>query len=529
MSEADVRRGMKEMDETQEKYIQAKRFYDGNVREVFANEKIAQKLRNSSPHYRVNLAKIPVKAIYNRLEITSISVPEDDSASSIISEIRNLDETKILESTIHRRTGEFGDSYVLMLPSEEDEQSEEEIDDEGEEVEDEETPLTNVEFYYNNPLCMRVIYSDEHSDHALFAIKRWRMATSGSKEVWRVNLYYPNTIERWMSQADENSPDGIRWLHYLSNEETEESWPIQTDFGQIPVIHFRSDVPYGVPDHEEAYGPQNAINKLIITQMSTIESAGFPQRWALENDNNLDSSMDDPDWEDDASAQTDGGAQGGVSSGLRTGPGTTQVLTGIKSTGQYESADPRVFSEPLEIFIGLMSAATSTPLNEFKVGGQQPSGDSQREVKANLIENVKFRQLMLGVAWSEFWKMALIFGADVDVNRVKVEWRPADTVNDKEGWDTFEVKDRLGVPIRAILLEAGYTPDELDEWGIPDFKQTDMIQDLTTTASLMQAIGVGLEKIAAATATGIISQEAVDRLMNDTILPTLQELKDSGE
>lgn len=529
MSESDVKRGMREMDENQARYLKAKRFYEGSVDEVFSSEKIAKLLSKEGKRYRVNLAKIVVKAIYNRLEVTGVTVPGNEVATNHIQEIRDTLATQIVESTVHRKTGEFGDTYVLMLPADEEEleSEDEEENAEGEEVEVEET-LAAIDFFYNNPLCMRIIYSEEHPDRKLFAIKRWLVETAGQDQVWRVNLYYPNTIERWISQKGQGEGDLI-WLPFLSEGETSDDWPIQTDFGRIPVTHFRTDVPYGVPDHLEAYGPQNAINKLIITQMATTEAAGFPQRWALEETNNLDGGMDDPDWDDDASGDPDLVNKGGVSSGLRTGPGTLQVLQNIKSTGQYASADPRSFIEPLEVFIGLMSAATSTPMNEFKTSGQQPAGDSQREAKANLIENVKFRQLMLSASWSEFWKLVLKFSMDIDVPKIDIQWRPADSVNDYEGWQTFDIKLRLGLPIRQILIEAGYTDEELTQWGIPTFDQTDMIQDLTTTAELMQAIGLGIEKLTQAAAVGLIDQASIERIVNTVMLPAVQELKDSGE
>lgn len=527
MSEADVERGMAEMDAHQAQYIKARNFFEGNVGETFVASKIAKLLRNHGQHYRVNLAKIPVRAIYNRLEITSVSVPDDESATQRIQDIRELEATQILESTLHRRTGEFGDGYVLILPEEEEEEAEgDEVDTEGEEV-DEEDSMSEIDFYYNNPLCMRMIYSEEHPDKKLFAIKRWIHSSYEAKDTWRVNLYYPNTIERWISQVDEEGK--TTWVPFLEPGQNEDDWPIQTDFGRVPVIHFRTDVPYGVPDHIDAYGPQNAINKLINTQMATTEAAGFPQRWALENENNLDNSSDDPDWDDDATGGDQTSTQGGTSSGVRTGPGTIAVLQGIKSTGQYESADPRAFIEPLEVFIGLMSAATSTPMNEFKTGGTQPAGDSQREAKANLIENVKFRQLMMTVAWSDLWKLVLLFSMDLEVTKVAITWRPADSVNDREGWETFDIKLRVGLPIRQILTEAGYTDDQMEEWGIPTFQQIDTMQDLQSTASILEAIGVGVEKLAAAASVGIIDDLTIRRIINEVMLPAVQELKESGE
>jgi hypothetical protein len=41
-------------------------------------------------------------------------------------------------------------------------------------------------------------------------------------------------------------------------------------------------------------------------------------------------------------------------------------------------------------------------------------------------------------------------------------------VNDLEGWQTVQVKIAAGVPPRQAFLEAGYSDEQCDKWGMPD-------------------------------------------------------------
>ena len=69
-------------------------------------------------------------------------------------------------------------------------------------------------------------------------------------------------------------------------------------YGLQPIHHLQTtdDECYGVPEHANAYGPQNAINKLVATLMSTTDAQGFKSRYALQKSGTIDeNSYADPD------------------------------------------------------------------------------------------------------------------------------------------------------------------------------------------------------------------------------------------
>src|SRR3546814_18417719 len=75
---------------------------------------------------------------------------------------------------------------------------------------------------------------------------------------------------------------------------------VENETGEIPFFHFRTARPYGRPEHNKAYGPQDALTKLDTNMMSNSDFANFPQRGALQETGTT--TDDDLDW-----AEGDGG------------------------------------------------------------------------------------------------------------------------------------------------------------------------------------------------------------------------------
>src|SRR5690606_19596793 len=130
----------------------------------------------------------------------------------------------------------------------------------------------------------------------------------------------------------------------LDDDQDPDAWSLDNPTERVPFVHYRTATPYGRPVHRAAYSPQDAINKLLITQLTTTDSHGWPQRYALtDRGADLDTASDVPDWDDDA--DSDDGVEnrlGGTVSQLRSGPGTIMDLVGKRAVGQFDAANPSV-------------------------------------------------------------------------------------------------------------------------------------------------------------------------------------------
>jgi hypothetical protein len=238
---------------------------------------------------------------------------------------------------------------------------------------------------------MRLFYDPEHPSEKLYGIKRWKM-TDGRI---RATLYYADHGERWVIKGkDMKELEPGAWLPYAEDGLDAE---FDNPYGEVPIFHYRTAAPYGVPEHIDAYGPQAAINKAMINQVATMGLAGFPARYALQDDKVLDNNVDDPDWDDDAEAEGIGESLAGMAQGskMRNAPGALNWLTGVKDLKEFPAAPPGVFLEPMTVYARLMGQVTDTPGYRLNFTGEPPSGESLKVDNQPLNRKAETRQAVV--------------------------------------------------------------------------------------------------------------------------------------
>ncbi|RAJ70272.1 SPP1 Gp6-like portal protein [Streptomyces sp. Amel2xB2] len=507
MSVEDLMDGIAELDDARPEYRQAQRMYDGTVPEVFASSRIRARLDAEGVDFRLNFARTPVDAVIDRLEIAAITA-DDDEANQAITDVWNANQLDLEAPDIHRKACSLGDAYVIALP-----------------IEDDDGTVSGIEIHYNSPLTVRAIYSAENPREVDYYIKRWCQRTSLG-DVQRAELYYlDGTIERWTTKVGSKGEQAQEWGHWLAapdegEAEDKESWRYDTGWGEPPVFHFRTDRPYGAPEHRGAYGPQNAINKLSATHMGTVDYQGFPQRWALTEAATTDTGDLDPgDWDD----LDDSPADEGDPSSLKAGPGELLTLRGIRATGQYEAAKPDIFLDPITFYIRAMAQITTTPVTMFDdQTGQEISGESRRQKDAQFVKKIRNRQLSFGGTWRHLFTFVLKrLGFEAAV--VDVRWAPPATVEDKTGWETTALKIANGVPRRQALLEAGYRDEQVDEW-LSDVDEAELARRVAVLAALADSA----QKLSAAAALGVVTTDQVQSLLGD-VFADVENLGPAGE
>lgn len=489
---ADLMLGIEELDDSRPGYDQAALYYDGKAPEVFTSVRLRRALAAHRIDFDLNFAKTPVNAVTDRLEIAGIT-GADDEQTALISKIWQDNQLDLEMPDLFRRAGEYGDAYLMVLP-----------------VEDEQGNTVRVEMYYNSPQTVRVIYDEENPRRKDFTIKKW---SEGKYQ--RAELYYDDRTDRWTTSENSRGDQPSDWHPWPADPEDPESWSIEHDWNEQPVFHFRTDRPYGVPEHYGAYGPQNAITKLQSTHMGTVDYQGAPQRYALTETSTTDTSDLEPgDWDDGDWPLNEKGlgpSDSGEDSSLKAGPGEMWLLRGYKAVGQFDAANPQVFLDPIMFNVRAMAQICTTPLHLFDPSGEQPSGQSVRAQDAPFTKKVSNRQLAYGATLREAFTFALRrLGVEDPV--VTVHWKPAETVDDVEGWQTVQAKIDAGVPRRQALIEAGYRAEQVDAWlsGTDD-------AELQRRVDVLASLADSAQKLGAAAALGVITNEQVTALMSDAI------------
>jgi hypothetical protein len=514
----DLMEGLQALANSLPDYHRAEMYYEATNPEFFASIRLRRALERTGITFRFNLAKTPVDVMADRLEINAVQVADDEEADQILQKIWERNMMDLESTNIHRRAGEFGDAYMIVWPSSET------VEDnpymQPEDLADEQQlDFQQVDIFYNSPKTTRIVYDTENPLYKKFAVKKWTMPAQlgiKAKPPTRVNLYYQDRIEKYVTTPNSKGNNRRDWIQF--QDEGDEGWPVANPFGEIPVFHFRTGIPYGDPEHRAAYGPQDAVNKLIITHAATIDYYGFPQRYLLSDTQHGSDELADFDTEDDINRFEDTGHD----STLRAGPGEVWWLNGVRQAGQFNPPDPAVFLAPLEVYIRMMAQVTSTPLHYFDPQTYTrlpPSGESIRAAEVPLLKRVRRRQITYGRGWTDVMAFALkvaTWDDDAQAGRIVqpntiIRWTPGATIDDLAGWQMMGLKQNLGVPPRQTLLEAGYEDDQVDAW-LPyqgdDLEQR--VKILTQVATAAQALGTAAN-------LGALDPQQVNKIITDIL------------
>jgi hypothetical protein len=413
----DIRLALDYIITRREGYNRAETYYEGTQPEVFLNQRWFKLFKSGQKDFRFNFSKTVVDSVLNRLEIDQIetnSAQADEYMASILEQT----DLKIDMNEIHRNALIYGDAYAIVWP-----------DDTG-----------TLAIDYNSPLTTVVIYDQENPRKKLYAAKMWQHATYDVKKI-KLNLYYADRIEKYEGYGEIENIGFPQGENYTLLETIPNPW------GEVPVFHFRTHKPYGRPEHADAFGPQDAINKLINTHMLTVDYQGAPQRYALSNGG---STAELDDFSEDDTARENIAA-------LKNGPGELWYLQGVNSVGQFPAADPDIFTKPVVEFVNQMAAITGTPSHYFLRGSYIPSGQALRVSEAPLTKKVLNRQMSFGSTWRDLFQFMLRIEGIVAT--IEIDWASAETVDAVDLWDVAVRKKSVGMPLEQILLELGYDPE----------------------------------------------------------------------
>ena len=450
---SDIKKAFDHIIASRDAYIKAEAYYDGSQPEVFQSQRWNRIFRFENADFRFNFAKTVVDSVHNRLDIKQVQGVEE-SANNYLDTVFDQTDIKLDMNEIHRNALVYGDCYAIVWP-----------DANG-----------VVAIDYNSPKTTTIVYDQENPRLKSFAAKIWQVETETEKVI-KLNLYYPDRIEKYEGRGD------LEILTHAPQLALVETVP--NPWNEIPVFHFRTHKPYGKPEHFDAYGPQDAINKLISTHMYTVDYQGAPQRYALANGNNT------AELEDFAEDDT---ARENLSS-LQNGPGQLWYLQGVSAVGQFPAADPDTFTKPVMEFVNAMASITSTPTHYFTKGSYIPSGEALRVSEAPLTKKVINRQLAFGSTWRDLFKLMLrIEGITSDV---EIIWSNPETIDSVDQWDIAVRKKSVGMPLEQILLELGYDAEIAAQVAEASVVPTNETENISLQATGVNANNLAVEQAAA--------------------------------
>jgi len=364
--------------------------------------------------FSINYCRLVVDAVVERLHITGFASP-DTRNKQWLWNLWNAARLDALSAAVHLAAVRDGEAFLMV-----------------------DYPDDSPRFMLNlaDDGGGGVVMHYDADGQARYAAKRWTVDSgTGAGMVRRMNLYYPDRIEKyhsttaapyWQPHRQPDEPFPLPWLD-------RNGAPLG-----IPVIHFRNREQSG-SELLDVIPLQDALNKSLIDLIAAADTNAFPLLVAL-------------------------GFQ--VPDEFSITPGAlVQVPPSIDGSTDFKmvaGADLGNLIAVLEHLVLQIARVSSTPLSRFQVSGQLAAEGTLKQQEAGLIAKVEHKQLAFGNAWEDAMRLALrlqnAFGASRYDAAAPIEtlWQPAAPRSEAEHLQILLLKAQLGVPLAVLLAEAGY-------------------------------------------------------------------------
>lgn len=424
----DIKWALNSFRAKRDQYEKAAAYFDGRHPRLIVNERYWKAFSRVFDRLNVNLCPTVVTTLKDRLKLSGFTSEggSDDIAQKII-EIQRYNRFDMRTGLVHSEAIKFGDSYVLVWAD----------------------PTGQPVFYLNDARNVTVEYDADVPNRLTRAARIWR--PSGTRLV-RLNLYFPDRIEKYVSMS--NVYDAVDGGVMNLNERSFRLFTEDTDgavlanpFGRVPVFHFANNASisgFGRSELEQAYAPQDRLNKTLLDLVVASEQAAKVPRWATGitvNQDPLTGKKINP-FKNDEFFATD---QDTVKFGEFTPQDITQFIAAKKDAA-------------IDVAI-----VTGTPLHFFNaVTGEFPSGEALKTAEAPLSAKVYDRQVSFGNTWEDAATFALeVAGYEgVSLDSVWEDTAPrneADVLNNAVSRVT-----NLGGSKRQAWRDQGYSDAEID-------------------------------------------------------------------
>jgi hypothetical protein len=278
---------------------------------------------------------------------------------------------------------------------------------------------------------MLFVHGPDNSVQA--ALKVWQESRESLGDTTRVNVYYADRIEKYVSRGGGS----------LGRYEVEgEPWPamlpaINGEPLGVTVVHFPNRAagftPYGRSEIENAVPLQDALNRTLTSLVMASELTAFQLKVAI--------GFDPP--ADVAPGSWIVVGKGGVSPDQR-------VDAFVLESGQVVP-----YIQAADWLVGQIGKITDTPLPEF-MGGDVTSGEALKQREVNLIGKVQRFQTTIGNRWEDVLVLAhrlqTAFGSK----------KPPAFTQFSCSWDSPELRNDTEIVNNAkILFDMGFEREAL--------------------------------------------------------------------
>lgn len=430
------------------RYGRYARYYDGDHDLSFATAKFRNAFGRLFEEFAENLCPAVVNAVGSRLEVIGFDVAQRVSGDAAGSESADAlrkaawqvwtDNLMDLRSSeVHTEALRAGDAYVIVWP-----------DAAGRSI-----------IYPNQAAAMTVGYDEEAPRTLTWAAKTWWLE---DERRWRLNLYYPDRIEKYATQPQTESTSGKPGKPSALPEQgaalepfevAGEAWPLPNPFGVVPVVHFANNADlrtFGRSELRDVIPLQDALNKSNLDRIVAMEFVALPQRWITGYA---------PEFDEET---------GKAIAAFRAAVDNLWTVDSPEARfGQFDVANLEQFITVADDARKAIAVVSQTPFHYIVTKGDTwPSGESLSTAEAPFVAKITNRQTVFGNGWEAVIKLALRMqdAAGAEEVTFSTQWREAAPRSGKELLEQSSIKvNDLGVPQSQVWREIGYTDEQIKQ------------------------------------------------------------------
>jgi hypothetical protein len=406
---SDLERAYKVLNGKASGYKTAFDYYDGNQPLVYSTRRLQDAFQNMKAHFEQNWCAVVIDSVIDRLVLKGFTA-KDKADTETLKAIFARNHIELDAYDAHQAALITHEAYLIAWK-----------DEDG-----------SPQLWYNDPRLCHLFYRSDNPKKKEFACKWWVDQGDGKT---RLNLYYPDRIEHYISRA-KNPQSDKSFIEDPDN--AREDNPYDT----IPVFHLHMSRRGRGSELTNIVTLQDAVNKLLSDMMVASEFGSWMQRWAITNAD---------------------------MTSIENSPTETWIIPPSAngdqptSVGQFEPQPLSGFLEAIDKLASSIAIISRTPKHYFYGAGTGISGEALLAMEAPLIKKVKQRQENFAVTWQEIgaFLLKLETGRDVPPEDLTVTWEPAGSVQPYTEAQARKTSVDAGIPLVTELRREGWGEDEL--------------------------------------------------------------------
>lgn len=396
------------------------RYWAGDQPAAFMSKKSAEALEGRLGRLAVNLPRLAVESLVERLTVTGFQVAGSDRPSEALWGVWRRQGLEDVAAQVHADALVYGRAFVTVW-----------ADSAG-------RPTVSAE----SPRQVTVL-RDPVTREVTAGLKVWVDA----KKVPHGVLYGPEAIYPLTGRGYVTDLGLIPSTGWVVGD------PIPNPLGVVPVVPFvnrgRTIDAEGVSEMHDVLDLADALNKLMQDVMVTAESYARPRRWAtgLEVLEDEEGNVVDPFSREDGTVW--------------------QAESPDTKFGQFEQASLTGYADMIATLTQQIGALTGLPPHYLGLNGDQPpSAESIRSAEASLVARSTALQRSFGRSWALV--AALVYGVqngtDPLAAEVTVSWADPATRTVAQSHDAALKLRDMGVPLATVLRTTlGWSQEQIDQ------------------------------------------------------------------